>query len=394
MRIAYYAPMKPPSAPRPSGDRRMARQIAATLSAMGHDVELASRFRSRDGAGDATRQGRLRDLGLRLADRLIRRYRARPVEQRPALWLTYHLYHKAPDWIGPTVARALNIPYVVVEASFAPKQHGGRWDLGHQATRRALEMAAAVLHMTTLDAECLKPVVGAERLFQLPPVLDHQGPFNAARSAHERNRAAIARAHGIDPDPPWLVAVAMMREGDKLASFRELGDALALLSRSAASPPFQLLIAGDGPARDAVADCFARVSARGSDRVHLLGAMPTDDVAAVLGASDIYVWPAVREAYGMAFLEAQAAGLPVVAGRVGGVPDVVLDGITGVLTPPGDVAAFADALKGLLIDPTRQRRMGDAALRFLANDRNRARAMKSFDIAFARVLEHHGHRQA
>lgn len=336
-----------------------------------------SRFRSRDGSGDPVRQRRLRDLGLRLADRLIRRYRAQPPEKRPSLWLTYHLYHKAPDWIGPRVAEALAIPYVVVEASFAPKQEGGPWDIGHRAVRTALGQAASVMHMTTLDRACLKPVVRPGCLYHLPPVLDHQGPFQAARSAHEHRRAELARRHGIDPGQPWLACVAMMRTGDKLASYRELAEALAQTSQ-----PWQLLIAGDGPARDTVSALFAPFGAR----VHLLGAMTTDDVATLLGACDIYVWPAVREAYGMAFLEAQAAGLPVVAGRVDGVPDVVLDGVTGLLTPPDDTRAFADAVDTLLSDPARRRQMGTAAMRFLSTERNRARAMKCFDAVFAHVL--------
>ena len=65
-------------------------------------------------------------------------------------------------------------------------------------------------------------------------------------------------------------------------------------------------------------------------------------------ARDLYLWPAINEAYGMAFLEAQAAGLPVVAGRTGGVPAVVADGVTGLLTPIGDAAAFAGAVARLL----------------------------------------------
>ena len=61
-------------------------------------------------------------------------------------------------------------------------------------------------------------------------------------------------------------------------------------------------------------------------------------------AADLYLWPAINEAYGMAFLEAQAAGLPVIAGRTGGVPAVVAADETGLLTPVGDAHAFAAAV--------------------------------------------------
>ena len=79
------------------------------------------------------------------------------------------------------------------------------------------------------------------------------------------------------------------------------------------------------------------------DRLRFLGALPPDRLAACYAAADLMVWPAINEAYGMALLEAQAAGLPVVAGRTGGVPDIVRDGVTGLLTPIGDETAFAEA---------------------------------------------------
>ena len=111
MRIAFYAPMKAPTASTLSGDRHIARLMMTALARGKHQPELISRFSSRDGRGDRTRQGRLSSLGVRLAARLIRRLRNRPAGARPEAWLTYHLYHKAPDWLGPAVTAALGIPY-------------------------------------------------------------------------------------------------------------------------------------------------------------------------------------------------------------------------------------------------------------------------------------------
>ena len=64
-------------------------------------MELASRLRSYDREGDALRQRRIEVLGGRIAARLARRYAGRPAEERPRAWLTYHAYHKSPDWLGP-----------------------------------------------------------------------------------------------------------------------------------------------------------------------------------------------------------------------------------------------------------------------------------------------------
>ena len=97
------------------------------------------------------------------------------------------------------------------------------------------------------------------------------------------------------------------------------------------------------------------------------------------------VWPAVNEAYGMALLEAQAAGLPVVAGRTGGVPDVVRDGVGGLLTPVGDAVAFAAAVEALLRDPDRRRAMGDAARRVAAEDHDFSTAVRDLDALVRRI---------
>ena len=81
MRIAFYAPMKPPDHQVPSGDRRMARLLMQALRGAGHEVELASRLRSWEGQGDRRRQARIRGDAARLAERLIRRWR--DAENRP-----------------------------------------------------------------------------------------------------------------------------------------------------------------------------------------------------------------------------------------------------------------------------------------------------------------------
>ena len=124
MRIAFYAPLKPPDHPVPSGDRRVARLLLDALRAAGHQPFVASRLRSYDGDGDPARQSRLAELGAASARRLLRGWRRDPAAA-PDLWFTYHLYYKAPDWLGPAISTALGIPYVVAEASSAPKTGRG-----------------------------------------------------------------------------------------------------------------------------------------------------------------------------------------------------------------------------------------------------------------------------
>jgi glycosyltransferase involved in cell wall biosynthesis len=361
MRIAYYAPLKPPDHPVPSGDRKMARQIRRALEGAGHEVHLASRLRSRDGAGQAEIQMRLREEGFAEAEALLSAYRSSPAT-RPDAWLTYHLYYKAPDWIGPRVAAALGIPYTVVEASFAPKRQGGPWALGHQAVADTLQSADTIFVMTPHDRECLEPAAGpATRLVDLPPFL-----ADVPSEAPPRQGARMPRM-----GPVRLVAAAMMRPGDKLASYRFLAEALSDLR----DLDWSLRILGDGEARPEVEAAFAPF--RG--RTEFCGAIPPEDVPARLAQSDLFVWPGVGEAYGLAYLEAQSVGLPVVAQATRGVPAVVDDGATGLLTREGDPADFAGALRRLIRDRALRDTLGVRAADFVRRDRSLASAAAILD---------------
>jgi glycosyltransferase involved in cell wall biosynthesis len=331
----------------------------------GHEVQVMSRFRSRDGAGDPVRQARLAALGPRVA---LRAARATPA---PDLWFTYHLYHKAPDLIGPTVAARLGIPYVVAEASFAPKQADGPWAAGHAAVAAALARADAVIGLNPADADCVLPLLADPvRYHAVPPFLDTR-PFAAARAARARTRAVLAETHDLDPSEPWLIAVAMMRPGDKLASYRLLGQALGrLMDRR-----WRLLVIGDGEARAAVTAALAPLGRR----VAWAGALAPEAIPAPLAAADLLVWPALREAFGMALLEAQAAGVPVVAGRIGGVPSIVADGESGLLAPEEDVTGFATAVAALLDDPARRNAMGRAAVEYIERRHGLPAAAEALD---------------
>jgi glycosyltransferase involved in cell wall biosynthesis len=351
MRIAFYAPLKPPDHPVPSGDRRMAQLFMQALRQAGHKPVLASRLRSFEGLGDARRQARLAARGAWLAERILRRAGAAP-QAAPELWFTYHLYHKAPDWLGPRVSTALAIPYIVAEASFAPKQAEGRWAQGHRAAEQAIRRADAVIGLNPADRACVLPLLReAARWVAIKPFLD-PGRFTPRPAAS----AAV----------PRLIAVAMMRPGDKLASYRLLGEALARLL----DLDWTLEIVGDGPARGAVRSALAGVA----DRVSWSGALSADATAARLGAADLYVWPAINEAYGMALLEAQASGLPVVAGASGGVAGIVADGVSGLLVTPGDASSFAAAVRRLVADAGIRRRYAAAARRRVLDEHGIAAA--------------------
>jgi len=335
------------------------------LERVADHVELVSTFRSFDGDGDAARQEALREQGAELAERMVTQWRAAPREARPDIWFTYHVYYKAPDWLGPAVSEALGIPYVIAEASYAGKRAGGPWALGHEAAATAIRAARLVIEPSRDDLGGLAELLPKDRVVYLPPFLD-PGPYRAAARQREQHRNRMAAEHALDADVPWIAVAAMMRAGDKLASYRALGETLAKV----ADLPWRVLVAGDGSARGEV---HAALNAAAPGRVAFLGSLETRQLAAMYAACDLYAWPAVNEAYGMAMLEAQAAGVPVVSAATRGVPDVVMAGRTGLLAAGADISA---PLRQLLGDAKLRRKLGTGAAAFAAEERSLDAAAK------------------
>jgi len=105
------------------------------------------------------------------------------------------------------------------------------------------------------------------------------------------------------------------------------------------------------------------LAAAAPGRVFFLGALEAGALAEAYAASDMLLWPAINEAFGIALLEAQAAGLPVVAGKQRGVPDIVAQGVTGLLPEAANAKAFAQAVTRLLDEPVLREQLGAAAAR-------------------------------
>lgn len=165
------------------------------------------------------------------------------------------------------------------------------------------------------------------------------------------SREAIRRDLGLDAETPVIGLCA------RLSPEKNVPLLLDAFSRvRARHPTARLVIAGDGPARS---DIEAHRDALGlGDAVRLLGFR--DDVPALCRAFDVFALSSLTEGTSVTLLEAMYAGCPVVATRVGGNPEIVADGETGVLVPSGDAAALAAALLAFLDDPARARRFGAA----------------------------------
>ena len=122
-----------------------------------------------------------------------------------------------------------------------------------------------------------------------------------------------------------------------------------------------LRVVGDGPELSRLRRLVARLSAQ--DRVALLGHVPFARLAAEYRRADVFCLPSRQEGFGIVFLEAMAAGLPIVAARAAAVPEVVADGECGLLVPPGDAEALSTALDRLIADAALRAQMGAAGRR-------------------------------
>jgi len=318
--LAFYAPLKSPNHPNPSGDREIARNLIHALGLAGFDAALVSEFRTLEKQGNDARQATL----ITEADALVPQLIAAGRRAGWRAWVTYHNYYKAPDLLGPAVANALDIPFVQIEATRARKRLGGPWDRFARAAEAAADAADAHLYFTHRDAVALQ----------------NYAPLGQ-RHVHLRPFLPVAELPPASQRTAQIFTAAMMREGDKLASYKILAESLQHLTGD-----WHIDIAGDGAARTEVENALAPVA----DRVTFLGQLDRDNLAAAYVRAQMFFWPGVNEAIGMVYLEAQAAGLPVVAQNRPGLIDVLAPHLS-YPAPEAGPKALAEVLQTYLEQP-------------------------------------------
>jgi len=172
--------------------------------------------------------------------------------------------------------------------------------------------------------------------------------FDRAKVSGNDAKSRIRREFNAEESYLLLIVARLHPEKGHTYLFKALSDI-----RRRVNKPVRLLVAGTGPFDS---DYRQQVEANGcEDIVSFLGFRK--DSADLMAAADLVVLPSVAEAFGLALTEALYIGTPVVATRVGGIPEIVDDGVDGVLVPPGDSAALADAIADLLNDPARLKKM-------------------------------------
>jgi glycosyltransferase involved in cell wall biosynthesis len=177
-------------------------------------------------------------------------------------------------------------------------------------------------------------------------------PFGVEASQYSGHALASREEIGLPGGRPLIGTVCRLVEPKK--GLTVLLEAVAKIKQDGAAPDFQLVIVGEGPAEQ---DLRAQAVRLGID-AHIVFLGVRRDVHRVLPLLDVFVLPSLYEGFGIAILEAMAAARPVVATTVGGIPEFVRDGETGMLVKPGDAVSLAQALALLLSQPARACRMG------------------------------------
>lgn len=361
----FYSPFVEASDVAPSGAQQMARLFVRALQGAGLEVWIPALPTTYDGRGDANAQRAARDRSHEAVVQLLAQI-GRGEVPKPDFWFSYHVYYKSPDWIGPAVARALSIPYVIAEGSHAPKRRGGPWALAHDATSEALAAGNLLLAMTAFDRVCLE-WINPCRVRDFRPFIDASFFLDTRRNE--------------GGDALRLVAVAMMRNERKRDSFCALADALRLVRHT----PLTLKVAGDGRYRAEIEGLFHGLPR--TQQITFLGAVERARMPGLLANADVLAWPGIGEAYGLAYLEAQAAGLPAIAFRERGVVDVTVDGETSLLSKTGDIAGLAAAIETLASDFALRASMSERARAFVAQERSLAAASERLRTLLAEVRQ-------
>ena len=289
--------------------------------------------------------------------------------------------------IGRFVARRRKIPYVVSlhggvldmpqseEESFTEPTRGALewgkllgWAVG---SRRVLDDAAAIVCVGQEEQRRTQAAYPGKKVIFLPNGVD-------LNRFAEGDGARFRAEHGIPNNAPMLLTVGRI---DPQKNQRMLLDVVTQLTPK--YPDLHLVLMGHVTNEEYRQALVQEITDRGlAGRVKLIPGLRADSPALVdaYHAADLFVLPSVHEPFGIVILEAWAAGRPVVASRVGGIPSFVEDGLDGLLVESGDAAGFADAITACLSNPDRAASLAKAG-------RDKARARYSWDAVTGQLLD-------
>jgi len=259
---------------------------------------------------------------------------------------------------GHLAALLYGIPHVMTMHSLEPlrpwkaEQLGGGYRLSSWCERVSAASAAAVVAVSDgmrADIMAAYPEIPAERIRVIRNGID-------TTEYHADPGTDVLERHGVDTSRPYVIFVGRIT--------RQKGVPVLLRAASALVPEAQLVLCAGQPDTPELAaevtELVGGLRASRSGVVWIPEMLPKHEVIQLLTHAAVFACPSVYEPLGIVNLEAMACGTAVVGSRTGGIPEVVADGETGLLVPPGEPQALAEALNALILDPDRAAVMGQA----------------------------------
>ena len=274
------------------------------------------------------------------------------------------------------VSRAAGIPYVIFQGIFSTKRrrHPKTWP-GFVLNRAALMSARHIFTNRHDDWKNLKRLIPEARLTYVKPgIVTEDFAFNPDA------RQQLRQEWGVGNEPV-ILSVAMFRPDVKTEGLSFLIRSCGRLLKAGIS--FQLVIAGDGKERKKLQQLADRHL---PGRARFVGKIAREKMHRFYSAGDMFVFPGIRESLGMVFLESQSCGLPVVAFHNGGIPEVVVDGETGFLTPAFVSESFDAAIRRLVLNKDLRRMMGQKAVLHVREHHNLIRNYRGMEKVLLNIV--------
>jgi glycosyltransferase involved in cell wall biosynthesis len=256
-----------------------------------------------------------------------------------------------------------------------------RQHLYFAGNRKLSALSRAASRLTEMTLACSEAAGRYAQENDRVPTSKVRVAYNGANRLRDVSREEVLEVRqriGASPDDLVVGCVARLRHEKGIDV---LIDAASQLPTEVADG-VRVVVVGEGEEREAL----AAAAAASATPVHLAGFQA--DVAPWLAASDVVAMPSRREAFGVAAAEAMSAGRPVVASSVGGLVEVVDDGVTGLLVPPEDAEALAGALSSLLTDAGRREAMGRAGYARFEHRFTNAAMVEGWLACYSEMLSH------